>query len=132
MRTSGSAPVLAAFCFAVSIAPLFAHASATHFDKRGLNPFRKTESIESLSHQKSVRAGQIGADILSAVPHAASGSRVPPDIVAKVKGHEKMLNKLEKMAQKAHKKDPSEASERMLGDLNELKKTTGSFISHFS
>ncbi|KAI9507655.1 hypothetical protein F5148DRAFT_1284935 [Russula earlei] len=125
MRTSGSAHVLALFCLAIGIAPLFAHASATHFDKRGL--FGNAETVESISQKTHNNAALMFADIIAA--QLAHGHNAPiPDQVRKNFGTRyKDMSQLEKTLQKIHYGNPTEHSKETLAQLRAYKDVAGQF-----
>ncbi|KAI9431361.1 hypothetical protein F5148DRAFT_1372308 [Russula earlei] len=132
MRTSGSVLVLALFCLAVGIAPLFAHASAIHFDKRGgFLGFRKGNSdiqkLASICRELEERTNMLNSAMDEALTLGSGAAAA--SLQKKYETHHEFLGKKEKEAEKIHDKNPSASSAAVLGSVREAKELSGSVLA---
>ncbi|KAI9463769.1 hypothetical protein F5148DRAFT_1211024 [Russula earlei] len=127
MRTSGSVLVLALFCLAVGIAPLFAHASAIHFDKRGgFLGFGKgnsdTEKLDAITRQLEERIQMLKSAKEEA--QTVGSDAAAASLEKKYEKHQKFLNKMEAKAKRIYYKNSNPHSRDVLVSVRMAKADT--------
>ncbi|KAI9454422.1 hypothetical protein F5148DRAFT_428608 [Russula earlei] len=145
MRTSGSVLVLALFCLAVGIAPLFAHASAIRFDKRGWflgfgnsdkNKEKKALKTQAKSITRQVAEQGSMLDSALALSHI-EGRTLGPNAAAdrlrkKFETHHEFVSKKLEEAEKVHKENPTHASMTALVTTRAAKANSGTFLAIYN
>ncbi|KAI9464304.1 hypothetical protein F5148DRAFT_1209946 [Russula earlei] len=135
MRTSSSAHVLALFCLAVGMAPLFAHASAPHLDTRQIGPAKGPRSRLKLTlHRgpsldpKQIRPAKDETKLMLmsramnrqiAEMDAERGGNAPFELPPELRqqSHDRIMSGMEKHLAPLHNKHPTLISEQTLANL---------------
>ncbi|KAI9451021.1 hypothetical protein F5148DRAFT_1290406 [Russula earlei] len=142
MRTSH---VLAVFCLAVGIAPLFAHASAIHFDKRwrflGFGNSDKNKRKTALKTQMKSITRQVAEQnrmLHSALALAPiEGQTLGQDAAAarlrkKFETHHEFVSKKQEEAEKVYNETPTHAGIIALVSADAAKAYSGKYLAKYN